>query len=38
MEASSGYSGFFNRQEDIDPVFRENLPAILYFIGRIIPK
>jgi carboxypeptidase T len=24
--------GFFNRTEDIDPIFRENLPAMLYLI------
>jgi murein tripeptide amidase MpaA len=28
--------GFFNRQEDIDPIFQENLPAIAYLIDRAI--
>jgi len=28
--------GFFNRQEDIDPIFRENLPAMAYLIDRAI--
>ena len=28
--------GFFNRQEDIDPIFEENLPAMAYLIDRAI--
>ena len=28
--------GFFNRQEDIDPIFEENLPAMTYLIDRAI--
>jgi carboxypeptidase T len=28
--------GFFNRQEDIDPIFRENLPAATFLIDRSI--
>jgi len=31
-------SGFFNKQEDIDTVFRESLPAIIFFISRSIQK
>ena len=28
--------GFFNRAEDIDPIFRENLPALNYLLDRTI--
>jgi len=28
--------GFFNRQEDIDPIFEENRPAMIYLIDRAI--
>jgi carboxypeptidase T len=28
--------GFFNRQEDIDPIVQENLPAIVYLVDRAI--
>ena len=28
--------GFFNREEDIAPIFRENLPALLYLIDRTV--
>ena len=30
------YGGFFNREEDIVPVFEENLPAMIYLIDRSI--
>jgi carboxypeptidase T len=30
--------GFFNRQEDIDPIFTENLPAALYLVDRSIQE
>jgi murein tripeptide amidase MpaA len=28
--------GFFNREEDIAPIFQENLPALLYFLDRTV--
>jgi carboxypeptidase T len=28
--------GFFNRTEDIDPIFKENLPAMLYLIETAV--
>ena len=34
VDLASG--GFFNRQEDIDPIFQENLPAMAYLIDRAI--
>ena len=28
--------GFFNREEDIAPIFQENLPALLYLVDRTV--
>ena len=28
--------GFFNREEDIDPIFQENLPALMYLVDRTV--
>lgn len=28
--------GFFNREEDIDPIFQENLPALSYLLDRTV--
>jgi carboxypeptidase T len=30
------FGGFFNREEDIAPIFRENLPALLYLVDRTV--
>jgi murein tripeptide amidase MpaA len=34
--ADADEGGFFNDQAEIDGIFRENLPAILYLAGRVI--